>query len=429
MAIKTNNYMVGKPDPSINRLKKHIANNFKRLTSRSIANVNEQTVRKYIDQQSTGDFEGVARLAKKMSTDGAYIAALHKRINTLIQTDFLLLPSDQESLASKYIADSMLKVWWDYVPEYLIFNLLENYLSTGVGLGYITWNCKVGVCCPNLEVLDVEYLRYDQSKCKWEYRTSGETLEVVPGNGNWLLFTSWLPGKVSGFAAQLGLSYLNKAFAIKDWGDYKAASCDSIAVVKQVEDALKDDQSDIDSLVSEIQANKLDRVLYVPKDKDISFQESVTNSASSTNFSALIDETNKTYQICILGQNLTSNVDGGSYAATEIHAGIEKNLIKSDSQTLSTVLRNQLLMYWIDDNFGVPELTPYPSWDLETKEDLTEIIDGYIKADELLKSNGFKIDNLPELLETFGFKVVKAEETPQSNEIKPMGNGSTNNVN
>lgn len=397
-----------KHNPEISRIKRKQAASFRRNVARSIGNLNEELVRGYINNQSTGDFSGVSILAKKMQTDGIYSAALTKRVEALLRAEFKLLPADaNESESTQYVADSLLKVWFEYIPELTIVNLLESYLAVGVGLAYVTWYNQEGVWLPQFEVCDTEFLTYDQNQQKWLFQASSGRIEINPGDGNWVMLTNWLPGQIRGFAAQLGLSYLSKQFALKDWADGNSSHAERITVIQQVEDAVQDDDSDIEDIVAEAQASKLDRVLYVGKDKSVTFEDSVSGYDASA-FSSLVDQTDKTYQQVILGQNLTSEVNGGSYAATQIHAGVELNKIKGDASILSTVLYNQFLIFWVDDNFGnYKELTPWPTWNLEDPEDLGELIGSYTAVDALCKSNGYIVENLPELLEKFGFVVIR----------------------
>jgi len=402
---------------AVSRIKAGEKRAFVKRQSRSANNVNEQTVRSAQAAQQTGDFRGITQLSKKMMTDGTYAAAITKRVNNLIRTDFTLQPADAESDLSKAVAEELLAQWQDYVPEKKLSTLLTSFLNVGVAVAFVTWQqTGDGIYSPEcIDVLDTEYLRFDQPKQIWEYDTADQgRVEVVPGDGNWiLLVNSWMPGYNAGFAASLGLSYVSKAFALKDWADGNAAHIDNIAVIQQVDDPVNDDQQDVDALVDEIQTNKLEKVLYVSKDKTVTFESSI-NSYDPTAFSTLIDEVNKTYQIAVLGGNLSSDVSsGGSYAAANIHHDGELNFAKADEQFLGTELHNQLMGPWAAANFDAPEEAPWPAWALDEEDvaDLQASIDVLTKAMQIAEQAGYEVSNIPELMEKYGI-VLKEKPEP-----------------
>nr|WP_182482464.1 DUF935 family protein [Meiothermus luteus] len=84
---------------------------------------------------------------------------------------------------------------------------------------------------------------------------------------------------------------------------------------------------------------------------------------------AAIQWANVAIAVAVLGQNLTTDVQGGSYAAAQVHARVRQDLLEADAETLATALRQGVLTLWAEYNFGRPDLAPWPRWDTTPPED------------------------------------------------------------
>ena len=80
-------------------------------------------------------------------------------------------------------------------------------------------------------------------------------------------------------------------------------------------------------------------------------------------FPKQIETANAELSILLVGQNLTSEVQGGSFAAAKIHQNVRDDLVRFDAEALATTLREQVLSWWAEFNFGDARLAPWPNWD------------------------------------------------------------------
>lgn len=78
-------------------------------------------------------------------------------------------------------------------------------------------------------------------------------------------------------------------------------------------------------------------------------------------------------RLAILTQNLTSSVDGGSYAASQTHADMLRNLAEGDSRLVEKAF-NTLIYYIAKENFGADEETPLPRFRMYTAEDVDKTL-------------------------------------------------------
>ena len=82
-------------------------------------------------------------------------------------------------------------------------------------------------------------------------------------------------------------------------------------------------------------------------------------------FPKQIETANAELSILLVGQNLTSEVQGGSFAAAKIHQNVRDDLIRFDGEALETCLHDQVLVWWAEYNFGDAGLAPWPCWETE----------------------------------------------------------------
>jgi phage gp29-like protein len=83
----------------------------------------------------------------------------------------------------------------------------------------------------------------------------------------------------------------------------------------------------------------------------------IGGSKNSESYVKLIDLFNKEIDMAILGQNLTTEVKGGSFAASKTHMGVRDDIIQEDRRMIESVM-NELIewIYWY--NFNTSENIP-----------------------------------------------------------------------
>lgn len=72
--------------------------------------------------------------------------------------------------------------------------------------------------------------------------------------------------------------------------------------------------------------------------------------------------------IAILGQNLTTEVKGGSFAATQTQNLVRLDYALRDAK-MALALRDQLLSWYCEYNYGDPDLAPTPKYEVEPPDD------------------------------------------------------------
>ncbi len=93
-----------------------------------------------------------------------------------------------------------------------------------------------------------------------------------------------------------------------------------------------------------------DSVIVAPADINISLHEAV-RSTSVELYKELIKYCNSEISKAILSQTLTTELDGGSYAASQTHYKVRREVIQSDIKLVENSI-NKIIQYIVSINFG-----------------------------------------------------------------------------
>jgi phage gp29-like protein len=245
---------------------------------------------------------------------------------------------------------------------------------------------------------------------QWHVRDNyGRKTPIAAGDGTWVMLTR--RGEYRPWANGLwrGLSpwWMLKQYAIQDWGVHSEKSAK--LVLKAGDEVTSENRRAVAKYVYE--ASK-DAVIALPIGFDLSLIELSANTREI--YDAQIEAANKGFSIAIQGQNLTSDVQGGSRAAAEVHERKEGRKGRYLGKMLSKGLREQSLCWWAEYNYGDRSVAPYPHWHTEPPEDYSSRAVGLqVLADALgkLKTAGYKLST-DQLEEEYGVALEEVEPPP-----------------
>ena len=111
--------------------------------------------------------------------------------------------------------------------------------------------------------------------------------------------------------------------------------------------------------------------------------------------------------ISIAGQNLTTEVSGGSYAAATVHDFIRRDYIEHDEQVLSTTLHNGPLKWWALFNFGTDE-APWLRWNTNPNSE-QEVVGYHLEAGVITRNEMRDRLGLPPLDGPIGDELIRSK--------------------
>jgi phage gp29-like protein len=265
--------------------------------------------------------------------------------------------------------------WWAMLPEASLMKVMVWGLGLGLGLGELfPWEDKHGRLVPSLRWWNPRWLRYDFMTGTWMLTVSRgpglgatEEIEIHPGDRRWLLFcpfgneTPWVFGLWRGVSR----FRLLKSLAVDDWGRHSENAARLVVEGQspEVEISLQVRKE----LARDIKNAGAGQVIALPGGVTAKLIELTANTRDI--YQAQVDCANLAYAVGVLGQNMTTEIRGGSFAASQTSSEVEARRIRYDAEVGATIIHDQVLVPWAEVNFGSADVAPWPKWMVEPPKD------------------------------------------------------------
>jgi phage gp29-like protein len=178
--------------------------------------------------------------------------------------------------------------------------------------------------------------------------------------------------------------YLFKNYDIKDWVSFCEVFGMPLRLGKYNPSASEEDKM---ALMRALVQIGTDAAGIIPDGTEIEFKEA-SKTTSINVYESLARYCDEQMSKAILGQTLTSDSGGGSYAQSKTHNEVRHDLTAADCKALAATLRRDLIKPLVYFNFGEDKRIPYLRFDCEEAGDQKETADIYEK---LICNIGLKI--------------------------------------
>lgn len=326
-------------------------------------------------EAKSGILKSIGDLCDNLLSDDRIKAVLGVRVNGLLGLPIefhLNKPYDDKNKPK--VIEALEEDFWTMYPESALAELLSWSLLVGIGIAQHVWtkNKKTGRLEPHLDVWHPSNTGYDLYHDSWFVSTKNGKEFITHGEGNWIIYAPFGLKRpwTWGLWRILSRWWLLKQYAITDWARHSEAHGKPAYILKTIsEEAFNNQQIKRvrADLVGELQSIGELQALALPYGFDVELLEAKTTASEV--FNMQIDKANDGIAIAILGQNLTTSVNGGSLAAARVHEQVRGDIKEFDEQTFSTVLHNQSIKWWCEVNFGKKQEVPWVRWDTEEPED------------------------------------------------------------
>lgn len=163
--------------------------------------------------------------------------------------------------------------------------------------------------------------------------------------------------------------YLFKNYDLKDWVAFAEVYGLPLRLGKYAAGASESDKAALMQALVQIGA---DAAGIIPDGTTIDFI--TTEKTSSTDlYERLARYCDEQISKAVLGQTLTSDSGGGSYAQSKTHNDVRHDLTVADCKALASTLRRDLIRPLVLFNFGEDKRIPYIRFDCEESEDLEQM--------------------------------------------------------
>ena len=162
--------------------------------------------------------------------------------------------------------------------------------------------------------------------------------------------------------------YLFKNYDVKDWVAFCEVFGMPLRLGKYSAASSEDDKK---ALIDAIYSLGTDAAGIVPDSTMIEFIES--NKTSSVEIYELLARyCDEQISKAVLGQTLSSDSGGGSYAQGKVHNEVRHDLTQADAKALAVTVRRDIIRPLVEYNFGADVDIPFFRFDCEEAEDLKE---------------------------------------------------------
>lgn len=323
-------------------------------------------------EADAGDVLRQMELFEEMEEKDPHLfSQLQTRKNAVAGLDFELIPFGDDD-RDKEIAD--------FIQEQLNgiegFEDIETDLLDAIGKGFavseIMWGYDEGhVVVREIKARHQKRFFWDSLDDSFRVRTKDEP------EGVWLPENKFIVHKYkarSGHTSRAGIlrvvawMYLFKNYDLKDWVSFAEVYGLPLRLGKYQPGASEADKLALMQALIQIGA---DAAGIIPDGTTIDFITTEKTSSSDL-YERLARYCDEQISKAILGQTLTSDSGGGSYAQSKTHNDVRHDLTVADCKALASTLRRDLIRPLCLFNFGEDKRIPYIRFDCEESEDLTQ---------------------------------------------------------
>jgi phage gp29-like protein len=353
-----------------------------------------ETLRAIMEEHERGMFHRSSVLADEMLTDDRIAAVMGTRIGGLLCAPLTFEPADDRKKSGK-LAKILGGVdsthddgeWVRMCNFETQKTLLKWHALLGFAVAEKVWVTDGGKWTPRLLPWHPRYCRYNWGTRTFQLSASGTAPGSIPvpfeqaynidlprtdthphGDGKWFVWGapySWMNGLIRA----LGQKYVDRQWNERDWSRYCEKHGLAIMEGKVPSGTSNEEKDRFEQDLANIGNEPTIITPQAPQgEPSYGFQMHEATARTWETYKARKEALDTDIAVLVLGQNLTTEVKGGSFSATQVHEGIRADKKAEDAQ-LFTQEREQLLVPWAEYNFGDGEIAPYPQPQIEPPED------------------------------------------------------------
>ncbi len=231
----------------------------------------------------------------------------------------------------------------------------------------------------------------------WNLITENGMIPIVPGDGEWILFTPYGQRRpwAEGAWKALELPWLLKHFSLEDRANFSEVLGSPLWLGTTTSGATEKQRA---RYLSQLRGLGKNGKMVLPQGWDMKLIEAGGSGKSGDVFSQQIHDANEGITIALAGQVVTTEGTAG-FSDGNVHDVIKQDLIRFDGKRLSSCLYEQSLKPWARLNYGSATDAPRPKWQTKKPADASEKADGLgklgdaiTKLDAALAAHGMKCD-------------------------------------
>lgn len=326
-----------------------------------------------LSSHMVGIFERSAQLCDSILGDDRVMATLGSRRAGLFGREVRFRPANDSSAARE-----VLDAWQDHWPAFSGDSSLGIMSDYEVIMGFcdsqLVWD-TTGTWKPYMRLWHPRYEYWNWQVRKLIALSQDGQIPIIPGNGKWVHHSRfgvercWIRGAIRAVSEP----FLGRHWARRDLFRWSEKHGLPIMVCKTPQSADPGERSQFVQQVANL-GNESTVLIGKGVDQDNSYELDMleAETISWQGFIGAIDHCDMAIVLALLFQNLTTEVKGGSLAATSAHMDIRDSGIQDDNAAWRSTLHDQVARPFAFFNFGDPDLAPWTEWDVASRSQYKE---------------------------------------------------------
>lgn len=392
----------------------------------------EQRIQQALQEHMNGYFSQSAFLADALIGDDRVAATLGQRMGALFSRPMKTEPSPLDTTGE--VAAAWDAAWNKFAPTCVLEELASWSHLLGFFLAQMQWDTTVTPWQPYLKPWHPTHSYYRWDTRKYNVTTMDGVESINPGDGTWVLGTPHGPyrGWRRGAIRPCAIPWFARQLSWRDHARFNERH--GLPIIKAKSPA-RSDPVMRDEWVRGLATMGQEAVVLCPQNIDGTGYDAEMLEAkdrSWQSFRDLADRADTAIVLALLWQNLTTEVDGGSYAAAKVHEGVKQTATRFDNNTLSDTIYNQCARPFAAWNFGNADLAPRKTWVIEEPSDhLTsaQAFAAFTKAIADLKTAGYTLtpDAVARMAFDFNISINAADLVKVIEQVAPPSPGGFGN--
>jgi phage gp29-like protein len=317
----------------------------------------------------TGTFERSGQLCDSILGDDRVIATLGSRRAGLFGREIRFRPANN-SAAAREVCDAWVAHWPQFAGDSSVALMSDYEVMMGFSDAQLLWDTSGVIWKPAMRPWHPRYVYWNWDVRKLVAISQDGQRAIVPGNGKWVHHSRfgyercWIRGAIRAIAEP----FLGRHWARRDW--FRWSEIHGIAMTL-AETPMAADPVERAQFVSQLANRGSETTVLVGKgvDEHNSYGVSLVEAQDDAwqGFAGLTDNCDMAIVLALLFQNLTTEVRGGSLAATTAHMDIRDSGIQDDNTAWRTTLHRDVARPFAFFNFGDADLAPWTEWDVASR--------------------------------------------------------------
>lgn len=328
-----------------------------------------QEARDALAQHMMGRFERSAQLCDSTLGDDRVMATLGSRRAGLFGRD-LRFRAANDSAAAKEVLEAWQAHWPEFAGDSSLGLMSDYEVLMGWADAQLVWDTSGTVWKPYMRHWHPRYEYWNWGVRKMVALSQDGSIPVIGGNGKWVHHSRfgtercWIRGAIRAIAEP----FLGRHWSRRDW--LRWSEIHGLPTVL-AETPMAADPGERSQFVNQVANRGSESVVLIGKGVDEHNSYNLRLLEAETlgweGFAGLIDHCDMAIVLALLFQNLTTEVKGGSFAATSAHMDIRDSGIQDDNAAWRATLHDQVARPFALFNFGDPDLAPWTEWDVASR--------------------------------------------------------------